>query len=58
MTNTPTTKHQPSQRALATASLTKATRLTGDAERKALRKHAALVWPIKTCTITSHTMRF
>lgn len=58
MTNTPTNKRQPSPRALATASLTQATRLTGEAERKALTKHAAMVWQAKTCTLVSRTTRF
>ncbi|WP_161605529.1 hypothetical protein [Pimelobacter simplex] len=49
---------QPSPRALATASLTKATRLTGEARREALTKHAAMVWPSKSCTLTAKTSRF
>jgi len=55
---TTSTKHEPSQRAVATASLTKATRLTGEAQRKALTKHAAMVWQAKTCTLVTHTTRF
>lgn len=58
MTTTPTMR-QPSQRALATASLTKALRLDGDAQRKALREHAdRYLMTTKTCTLVSRATRF
>ena len=37
--------------ARATRSLTQAMRLTGEAKREALREHAALVWPHRTCAL-------
>lgn len=53
-----TSTRTPSPRALATTSLRLATRQKGEARREALQKHAAQVWPAKTCsTLTSRTTR-
>jgi len=52
-----TSTHQPSPRAIATRSLTAATRLKGKDRTEALQQHAAMVWPTQSCTLTGRTTR-